>query len=130
VTPRPGEADALLSSLLDGGKGGAGYWSPGPRSKVVEDPQFPAIQWSSTESQKNGDVQFKRVNFKQVNCISPLNEGGAKALESQALVHAVWGVCHMDGVQMSEAHREAGEEGAPPPQIQGVLTRHSPHQNY
>jgi hypothetical protein len=35
--------------------------------------------------------------------------GGAKALESQALVHAVWGVCHMDGVQMSEAHREAGD---------------------
>mmetsp|Transcript_31973 Transcript_31973/g.51209 ORF Transcript_31973/g.51209 Transcript_31973/m.51209 type:complete len:332 (+) Transcript_31973:218-1213(+) len=53
VTPRPGDSDALLSRLLDGGK------------------------------------------------------GGAKALESQALVHAVWGVCHMDGVQMSEAHRES-----------------------
>ena len=71
VTPRPGEADALLGRLLGEGareRGGAG---PGP-----------------------GGTR-------------PL-----KPLESQALVHAVWGVSQMDGVTMSEPHREAALEHA------------------
>jgi hypothetical protein len=42
--------------------------------------------------------------------------GGAqkplKPLESQALVHAVWGVSQMDGVTMSEPHRAAALEHA------------------
>ena len=42
--------------------------------------------------------------------------GGArrplKPLESQALVHAVWGVSQMDGVTMSELHRAAALEHA------------------
>ena len=53
VTPRPGEIDALLGRLLDGGR------------------------------------------------------GGKQPLESQALVHAVWGVSQMEGVTMSEEHRAA-----------------------
>ena len=70
VTPRPGEADALLGRLLgeERASGGAG---PGP-----------------------GGTR-------------PL-----KPLESQALVHAVWGVSQMDGVTMSEPHREAALERA------------------
>ena len=55
VTPREGEADALLDCLLDDGE----------------------------EASKG------------------------KLVQPQALVHGVWGICHMDGVTLSQKHRDA-----------------------